>query len=103
MSPLTLRGRWTGEVGEPGRSFQGTVEDPGHTGLQPGGPVAVTFEPGAARDHTSPQAHGRYRLEGMPSVNFVLVSFTRQDGDHDDRAMQDDGEQFWGGDIFTGP
>ena len=57
---------------------------------------------GAARDHTSPQAHGRSSLEGMPSVHFVLVSFTRKDSDHDDRAVQDDPEQLWGGDIFTG-
>ena len=100
MSTLTLWGRWVEEAHPPGRSFHGVVEEPGSTGLRPGDPVTVTFEAGGEEGPRA-RAHGRYRLEGRPATTFVLVSFTRQDADPDDRAVQDGGEQLWGGDIFN--
>lgn len=100
MSRLTLRGRWMGEAHDPGRTFQGVVDEPGPSGLRPGDPVTVTFDPGApARPQA--RAHGRYRLEGMPATTFVLVSFTRQDRDPGERAGQDGDEQVWGGELFS--
>ncbi|PNY79266.1 hypothetical protein [Deinococcus koreensis] len=100
MSLLTLRGRWVGGAHRPGRSFQGVVEEPGSTGLRPGDPVTVRFEAGTDEGPQA-RAHGRYHLEGMPARTFVLVSFTCQDRDPSDRAVLEDSEQVWGGEVFT--
>ncbi|SMB91807.1 hypothetical protein [Deinococcus hopiensis] len=103
MSRFVLVGRWFGEVGDLNRVFRGVVEEPADTGLEIGHPVSVTFDMGTPTVRvTSPQAHGRYSLEGMPSTDFVLVSFLCQDRQVGGEARLEEEEQRWGGEIYRG-
>ena len=102
MSRFILKGRWYGEPHDPERYFQGTVEDPGHTGLQQDDVVRVKFEAGRFTAHTNPtQQHGHYSLDGMPSEEFVLASFVRRDGAVGEEAVGEGEPQLWGGDLFS--
>lgn len=102
MSTFILKGRWIGEPSTPARSFHGTVEHAGDTGMQAGEPVVVTFDAEPPHPHgPDHQAHGRYRLTGLPDDRFVLVGFVRKDGGTSKDAEPEDEPQLWGGDLFV--
>lgn len=102
MTTFTLKGRWSGQLHDTHRCFEGRVEETGVPHLHPGDPVIVTFVQGkpTLQGQTS-QQHGHYQLEGMPNAFFVLTGFTRKDGVIGHEAEWNDPEQLWGGEIFS--
>lgn len=102
MSNFVLKGRWHGEIYDEDRCFRGRVVDGGHTGLNSGDEVTVSYKVDhhMLRRHST-QAGGRYSLDGMPDDSFILTSFLRRGGVTGHDVLPDDDDQEWGGEIVS--
>ncbi|GBF07079.1 hypothetical protein DAERI_120072 [Deinococcus aerius] len=74
---VEVRGAWHGEVGDPGRVFEGGVVSSDLPGVPPGSPVTVFYRTAAARV-AHPREHGSYVMQ-VGGRELGLMRFTCHD------------------------
>lgn len=71
---VEVRGAWRGEVGDPGRVFEGGVVSSSLPDVPPGHPVTVVYRTAAART-AHPREHGSYVMQ-VGERELGLMRFT---------------------------
>lgn len=92
---VEVRGAWQGEVGDPGRTFVGTVAASNLPDLNVGQPVTVAYGVDATRVPGAGE-HGTYTLADEHGGHWPLMGFTCSDTGTPGRQGNDDtAEALW--------